>query len=207
MAKSLTCSRINTRINNTFHSLLFPLIRMMAMFEDIVSLPVFLQVPMFGVRLAVLIYQLESVRSYTPLLAMTKHKFPSLTKHQQQQQNSHIFNAIIAQNIINFSLIHVILILGTVFYAALEIYAVCYFISSITIKSVSIADIAYNSSWYQMPRADRICVEMIMRRAQRPYELKGLGIFVCSLETYLMVRWKKNRFFCVCSKNRAFFRL
>lgn len=38
-----------------------------------------------------------------------------------------------------------------------------------------------------MNRAERIGVELIIRRSQRPFELKGLGVFVCSLETYLRV--------------------
>lgn len=63
----------------------------------------------------------------------------------------------------------------------------CYFVSNIIYDTGSIADIAYNSTWYQMTRTERVCVEMIIRRAQRPFELKGLGVFVCSLETYLKV--------------------
>lgn len=74
-----------------------------------------------------------------------------------------------------------------VMYYAIENYLMCYFITSITVKTVSIGDIAYNSPWYQMTRNEQVFVEMIIRRSQRPYELKGLGVFVCSLETYLRV--------------------
>lgn len=63
----------------------------------------------------------------------------------------------------------------------------CYFVLSLSIRTVSIGDIAYNSPWYRMNRNERIIVRMIIRRSQRPCQLKGLGIFVCSLETYLRV--------------------
>lgn len=52
---------------------------------------------------------------------------------------------------------------------------------------VSTGDVAYNLPWYQMHPYDRICVKMIIRRSQRPRELNGLGVFVCSLEVYLRV--------------------
>lgn len=56
------------------------------------------------------------------------------------------------------------------------------------VNAVLIGDTAYESYWYQMAHDDKVIVEMIIRRAQRPYEIKGLGVFVCSLETYLRVR-------------------
>lgn len=55
------------------------------------------------------------------------------------------------------------------------------------INAVTISDTAYESTWYQMQPVDQVIIEMIIRRGQRPYEIKGLGVFVCSLETYLRV--------------------
>lgn len=80
-------------------------------------------------------------------------------------------------------------------YYAIENYVLCYFVSNIIDDTESIGDIAYNSSWYEMSRAEPVCVEMIIRRAQRPYELKGMGVFVCSLETYLTVNETKIKQF------------
>lgn len=54
-------------------------------------------------------------------------------------------------------------------------------------NELSIGDIAYDLSWYQMPRDNQYIVETILRRSQKPIELKGLGVFVCSLTTFLKV--------------------
>lgn len=74
-----------------------------------------------------------------------------------------------------------------ILYYAIENFLLCFFVSLITVKTTSIGDIAYNSPWYQMPRDERDVVEMIIRRSQRPREIKGMDVFVCSLETYLRV--------------------
>lgn len=72
-------------------------------------------------------------------------------------------------------------------YYAIDNYVLCYYITMIMINAVAVSDTAYESQWYRMTRADQVIVEMIIRRAQRPYEIKGLGVFVCSLETYIRV--------------------
>lgn len=74
-------------------------------------------------------------------------------------------------------------------YVALETYVVCYFISSLNIEMATIGDIAYNSPWYRMSRNETIVVQMIIRRSQQSCELKGLDVFVCSLETFLKVNF------------------
>lgn len=88
------------------------------------------------------------------------------------------------------SLLRLIVSIAQLVYHGIENYVMCYFISSMAAKAVSIGGIAYNSPWYQMSRNEQFMVEMIIRRSQRPYEIKGMGVFVCSLETYLKV----NRF-------------
>lgn len=72
-------------------------------------------------------------------------------------------------------------------YYLIDNYVLCYFITIIMINAVRISDTAYESTWYQMQPVDQVIIEMIIRRGQRPYEIKGLGVFVCSLETYLRV--------------------
>lgn len=62
----------------------------------------------------------------------------------------------------------------------------------VMIYAVSIGDIAYNSHWYAMSPADKVIIEMIIRRSQRPFEIKGLGVLVCSLETFLRV-WQQQQ--------------
>lgn len=73
-------------------------------------------------------------------------------------------------------------------YYAIDNYLLCYYITMITVNAVAIGDTAYESQWYRMGRGEQVIVEMIIRRAQRPQEIKGMGVLVCSLETYLKVR-------------------
>lgn len=63
----------------------------------------------------------------------------------------------------------------------------CYFISIIMANALQISDTAYESRWYLMTAEDQVIIEMVIRRAQRPFEIKGLGVLVCSLETLLRV--------------------
>lgn len=60
------------------------------------------------------------------------------------------------------------------------------------INTTSIGDKIYDLFWYQLPRDDQYFVETIIRRAQKPIELKGMGVFVCSLTTYLKVKISKH---------------
>lgn len=62
-----------------------------------------------------------------------------------------------------------------------------YFLTTSTINAMSIGYRVYDLQWYQLPRAEQFIVQMLLHRSQVPFELKGLGIFVCSLEKYLMV--------------------
>lgn len=57
---------------------------------------------------------------------------------------------------------------------------------------MSVGDILYGITWYNMPRYDQYIVQTIIRRSQDAVELKGLGVVVCSLEAYLMV-WKQSK--------------
>lgn len=91
-----------------------------------------------------------------------------------------------SQSIVDAPLIF-FLCFGEVLYYAINIFLLCFFISVITIDTGSIGDIAYNSPWYQMTHTEHVIIEMVIRRSQRPCELKGLGVIVCSLETYQRV--------------------
>lgn len=90
------------------------------------------------------------------------------------------------QNIHDFSL-QISMNVNELFYYGGENFVLCYFISTIAAETASIANVAYNALWYQMRREEQIIVEMTIRRSQKPCAIKGLGVFVCSLETYLMV--------------------
>lgn len=77
---------------------------------------------------------------------------------------------------------------GELLYASLCVFLLCYFITMITTETAAIGDIAYDSTWYHLPCSEQAIVQMIIRRAQRPCELKGLDVIVCSLETFGKVR-------------------
>lgn len=64
---------------------------------------------------------------------------------------------------------------------------------------LSFGDRIYDLYWYELPLDERVFVQLMIQRAQKPFELKGLGIFVCSLETFLKV-------FMLFVENRGVFR-
>lgn len=66
-------------------------------------------------------------------------------------------------------------------------FILSYFITTLTTNGHLIGDIAYDSLWYQLPHDEQFIVQMIIRRAQTPFTLIGLGVFTCSLETFLRV--------------------
>lgn len=65
---------------------------------------------------------------------------------------------------------------------------VCYCVSSSTGNIIAIGDAIYELDWYLLPCNDQLTIKMIIERAQTPYQVKGLGILACSLDTYLKVR-------------------
>lgn len=62
-----------------------------------------------------------------------------------------------------------------------------YFLTTSTINAMAIGYRIYDLHWYQLPRGEQFIVQMLLHRSQFPFEFKGLGIFVCSLETFLKV--------------------
>lgn len=59
--------------------------------------------------------------------------------------------------------------------------------TTLTTNAMHIGDLTYGISWYQLPRDEQFVVQSIIQRSQKLFELKGLGVIVCSLETYLRV--------------------
>lgn len=90
------------------------------------------------------------------------------------------------QNITTFSFDLVTYVLAIGFFMIAD-YMLCYFVSKSTVDVTLAADFIYDLTWYQLPRKQQFIVQMITMRAQIPYNLKGLGVFICSLEAYLKV--------------------
>lgn len=77
--------------------------------------------------------------------------------------------------------------IGGVVFLSMINYSLCYFVTTSAINAISISDRVYDLRWYQLSRTEQYFVQMIIQRAQKPFELKGLGVFVCSLQTFLKV--------------------
>lgn len=67
-------------------------------------------------------------------------------------------------------------------------FMLCYFTTSATINAMLVGDRIYELNWYEKSRNEQFMVQVMIQRAQKPFDLKGLGVFVCSLETYLKVK-------------------
>lgn len=74
----------------------------------------------------------------------------------------------------------------------ITVYILCYFVSSSTLNVMTIADMLFDLFWYQLPHDEQCIVQLIISRAQKPYEIKGLGVLACSLDVYSMVRHFEN---------------
>lgn len=77
---------------------------------------------------------------------------------------------------INFSLI----LLSTFLY--------CYLSECLTADLLDIADIFYDSAWYQLGVKEQRLAMLPIERAQRVFRLRGLGLFDCSLTVFSSVR-------------------
>lgn len=69
-------------------------------------------------------------------------------------------------------------------------FILSYFVTALTTSAHHVGNIVYDSLWYEMPKQEQFMVQMVMRHAQRPFELRGMGVFVCSLQTFLTVNEK-----------------
>lgn len=67
-------------------------------------------------------------------------------------------------------------------------YVLCHFVTGLTWKALSVANIIYDTPWYELPKSQQNAVSIILQRAQKPFYLSGMGILDCSLETYLNVK-------------------
>lgn len=56
-----------------------------------------------------------------------------------------------------------------------------------TINAMLIGDRIYDLHWYQLSRNEQFIAQMPICRSQKPFQLRGLGVFPCSLETYMRV--------------------
>lgn len=66
-------------------------------------------------------------------------------------------------------------------------FILCYFAEVSSSSMTEIANVVYHSNWYvQCPKMQRLLV-LIVARAQKSNEFKGLGLIHCSLESFMKV--------------------
>lgn len=81
-------------------------------------------------------------------------------------------------------------------------FLLCFFITTITTNTLVIGSIIYDLSWYCLPNGEQNFVRIIMRRSQKIIQIKGLGVFVCSLETFLKVKpFLANKIYIIFTQN------
>lgn len=148
--------------------------RLMELLEDIIRIPIFYQIAVFPLQFAIFLYLIETVSSFmTFVLLFFLYSYYNLLLW-------------LFQNITTFSLNLATYICGFVFLLCLN-YMLCFFITAATLNAMSIGDRIFDLHWYQLARSEQFIVHIMIQRSQEPFQLKGLGVFVCSLETYLMV--------------------
>lgn len=64
-------------------------------------------------------------------------------------------------------------------------FLLCYFVTAAKINAMVIGDEIFDLDWYKLPRDQQLFVLLILQRAQKPSDVRGLGFFTCSLETFL----------------------
>lgn len=151
----------------------------MQILERIISSPIFFQISIFGIQLAIILFQFEHVSKNATIFFVS----PPASQTIVMIFFEHLQNA----NHLSFEFVYHI---NEAIYFPGENYLLCYFITTISINALAVADMAYNILWYHLAHHEQFIVQTIIRRSQDPFELKGLGVFVCSLETYLTVAYK-----------------
>lgn len=111
--------------------------------------------------------------------------FPVKKNKPLKSISFHIF-FISFQTFEHFNL-HILLNLNSLFTQILFNYITCYNANNVTSKALSVAEITYNIHWYKLPVKKQRFVQMMIRRAQKPFYLKGYDIVECSLSTFLKV--------------------
>lgn len=148
-----------------FHSIL-------SMLEGIIQAPIFFQMSAFSLQLAILLFEIENV---------SKNSIPTKIFDCNLIKKDFYF-----QNVTRFSFNLAFDTISGAFYLIAN-YVLCYFLSNLTIDVMSIVDRVFDVYWYQLARKEQFIALTIIRRSQNPFVLKGLGVFDCSLSTFLTV--------------------
>lgn len=59
-----------------------------------------------------------------------------------------------------------------------------YYADRLTVDLLEIGDVFYNLLWYKLPAQEQKLLIFPIRRAQQEFRLKGIEIFICSLQYF-----------------------
>lgn len=147
--------------------------RLMEMLEDVISEPIFFLIAVFPLQFSILLFEIE-------LVSLKMHQF------QWNYMRKNIPNLLPFQNITTISFIVVTYMGGLTFLSILN-FLLCFFVTTATINAMQIGDEIFDLNWYKLPCNEQLFILLVLQRAQKPLELRGLGFFTCSLATFLKV--------------------
>lgn len=147
------------------------------MLQDIVRSPIFYQILFYPLQAAALFFEFEAVStSFWPVILSTWFECHTST----------LLNSLCFQNLEHFKFTFISGFCGLSWLTALN-YILCYYTTTSTLNAMAFGDRIYDSHWYHLTFKEQVIVQMVIQRSQREYEFKGLDLFTCSLQTYLMV--------------------
>lgn len=150
------------------------------MLDGIIRAPIFYQISVFGIQVAIILYQIEIVSIFHWISdSRAKAKIKLINKPFSINR--------FVQDISHFSFNLETGISELIFLSIIN-YVLCYIVTISSSNTMSIGYLIYGLYWYQLPRGEQFIVQMIIQRTQKPFELKGLGVVACSLETYMTVK-------------------
>lgn len=146
------------------------------MLESIVSAPIFCQMSVYALLLAVVLYRVDNVSGQV---------FVQLLEKQQMLWIFFCLPLIIQITI--QSLLDLLFICSELPYFTLVVYVLCYFATTLPLRIQSISDVVYGLPWHRMPISEQKLVQAIIQRTQRDFQFRALGVLICSLESFLKV--------------------
>lgn len=157
--------------------------RLMDNIKIIMSGPLFFQLLVYAVFIAVNLLQLDEVLLNSAQLVTFK------------KLNSK--NCLPFQTLQNFDF-GILLNLNSLITQIIFNYISCSYANNVTVQSLSAADIAFSVPWYAFPMTRQHFIMQMIQRAQKPFYLKGYNIVECSLATYFNVNSGWAKLFSIC---------
>lgn len=149
--------------------------RIMKMTSVIMSGPIFFQLSGHAVFMAVNLFQINEVKQFWKIYQELKQNFIFLYVFIEQMLKDPGFTVSVPLNSMLTQIIY--------------IYFFCRYADNATHRSLKVTDIVYTSNWYQFPIEYQRFIQIWIQRSQKTYIFDGLGLFACSLPTFMAVSY------------------